>query len=208
MPEPKSNAKPSSRRRGCLAVLLGFVLVLILLIVTNVLVGIMAHDRINRRVAKSHARLNRVLVSGKDVRTCVVTRAGSKFLIPWRGLTYRVRVNKLGFRGPEINENLPEDSWRIVCVGDSSTFGLWVEDERTYVRRLEVILNNWVSRDKFESINMGQAGRTSHTGMLDFNERGLNLKPNIVIIAFGSNDSTSIDLYNFGFLAKKPDKEL
>ena len=36
-------------------------------------------------------------------------------------------INALGFRGPEIALRKPPGTCRIVCLGDSTTFGIWNE---------------------------------------------------------------------------------
>src|SRR6185295_13489173 len=38
-----------------------------------------------------------------------------------------VRINRHGFRGEEIRAEKPPGAVRIFCLGDSTTFGIWLE---------------------------------------------------------------------------------
>ena len=38
------------------------------------------------------------------------------------------RINARGFRGPEITGRKPDAGFRIACLGDSTTFGIWSEE--------------------------------------------------------------------------------
>ncbi len=49
-------------------------------------------------------------------------------------------TNSLGYRDHEFSRE-KEDLYRIVCVGDSATFGDGVQLESTYSKRLEQLLN-------------------------------------------------------------------
>jgi hypothetical protein len=64
--------------------------------------------------------------------------------IVWRNpeFTYEVRINKLGLREDrEVPPKAPGE-FRILCAGDSTTFGHGVEVEQTYPRQLEKLLND------------------------------------------------------------------
>ena len=52
--------------------------------------------------------------------------------------TFYVTTNSIGLRSPEIRQNKPD--LRIVCLGDSVTFGWGVPEEDSYPRQLEHLL--------------------------------------------------------------------
>ena len=85
---------------------------------------------------------------------------------------------------------------RIICVGDSVTYGLGVENARngSYPAHLERILNRESPGD-FEVINFGLPGSTIrkdtdypywHTRIFN---KSLEAEPDIVLLLFGTNDA-------------------
>src|SRR5262245_55041082 len=56
-------------------------------------------------------------------------------------LAYRVRINSLGFRGNEFTLEKKPGTVRVLCLGDSYTFGPYVEDDRTFPAMVERALN-------------------------------------------------------------------
>ena len=47
-----------------------------------------------------------------------------------RDLPARIRINNLGFRGRDLSERKPPGTFRILCLGDSYTFGDHVDDDQ------------------------------------------------------------------------------
>jgi lysophospholipase L1-like esterase len=92
-------------------------------------------------------------------------------------------TNALGLRGGELRDDRAK---RILALGDSCTWGWAVGDDATYPALLEQALD--ARRNGYQVINAGFPGHTSHQGLLFLRERGLALRPDIVIIAFGFND--------------------
>jgi hypothetical protein len=59
-----------------------------------------------------------------------------------------VHINFHGTRGPEFTAEKPANSFRILSLGDSRTFGWGLADEETYSRRLEKLLAAHVKAHK------------------------------------------------------------
>jgi lysophospholipase L1-like esterase len=107
------------------------------------------------------------------------------------------RINSLGFRGPELADSKPPGTQRIVCIGDSGTFGLWKkaagEDPAatlawdTYVEWLQLTLSERARRP-VEVINAGVLGYTSAHGLRQLVTRILPLDPDVVTVRLGLND--------------------
>jgi lysophospholipase L1-like esterase len=136
-------------------------------------------------------------------------QGGSSPLTPWivddpiLGLANRpgveypsFRVNEHGFRGPALSAD--ESVTRIACLGDSSTFGLWLDgasdnSEDSWIRfegypqELAGLLTER-SIAGVEVLNAGVAGYTSSHGLRQLITRVLPLAPRVVIVRFGLND--------------------
>jgi lysophospholipase L1-like esterase len=64
---------------------------------------------------------------------------GERFSLIKRRRTFYVSTNRLGLRGPELSES--KQGPRILCVGDSVTFGWGVADNQSFPARLADILD-------------------------------------------------------------------
>ena len=109
---------------------------------------------------------------------------------PGRKINYegaQVTINALGLRGPEI---LPkeEHEYRILCIGESSTFGVGVNDHETYTARLPALLENHLPNKQIRSINAGVSAYSSFQGRKYLELHGLQLQPDMVIIYHELND--------------------
>ena len=71
-------------------------------------------------------------------------------------------LNQWGFRGKECSPIKPEGTYRIVCIGSSTTFCMKEMDEtKTYPQMLENTLNRIYQSPRFEVINAGTPGWTT-----------------------------------------------
>jgi lysophospholipase L1-like esterase len=95
-------------------------------------------------------------------------------------LPYRVRINSLGFRGPEtvLDPSRP----RVLFLGDSFTFGDFVDDEQTLPAQVQARLGSDV-----EVLN-GGVGGTTIVDQRVFLEKALTVDPDVVVIVFFEND--------------------
>lgn len=99
---------------------------------------------------------------------------------------YNERLNSLGLRNREILDK-SADSYRILSLGESSTFGTLVSSKETYSYLLEKEIG--VINDKnLEVINAGVPGYSSFQGLTFLQKHGLALKPDAVMLYFGFND--------------------
>ena len=99
-----------------------------------------------------------------------------------------VRINNFGFRGQDFKIVKRPGSFRIVCLGDSVTFGWSAADDETYPAQLQSLLKkNWPNCD-LEVLNLGVTGYTSYQGKQLFLNFARKLEPDMVIVGFGQND--------------------
>ncbi len=108
------------------------------------------------------------------------------------------------FRGIKYPINKSRGIYRIVCLGDSTTWGQGIEDAAdTYPMLLEKLLNNQNEKEKFEVINAGVPGYTSFQGLLFLKKYILSLSPDLVTVRFCANDLQD----NAGIGIKLTDRE-
>ncbi len=76
---------------------------------------------------------------------------------------------------------------RILAMGDSTTFGVGVEDGETWPSRLEELLRR--EGAPAEVVNAGVPGYTAFQGKVFLERRGLRMRPDVVVACFGFNDA-------------------
>lgn len=103
-----------------------------------------------------------------------------------------LRTNGRGFRGPELEERKRAGVRRIVCLGDSGTFGLWHDASEihfeSYVDHLRDAWAQRVGADRVEVVNAGVVGYTSSHGLRLLAGELLAFQPDVVTVRFGYND--------------------
>jgi len=76
---------------------------------------------------------------------------------------------------------------RILCIGDSNTYGFGVAAEEAYPARLEAILNARGGA-RWSVVNAGVPGRPSGEALMDLESRAPALSPAVVVALVGWND--------------------
>lgn len=103
---------------------------------------------------------------------------------------YRVRTNALGLRtvGEFDDLSLKDLAGRkkILALGDSITFGLFVKDEDSYPHRLQKLLSS-IEKDTVV-LNAGVGSSTIADHLYFLRTKGLALNPDLVVINFCDND--------------------
>jgi lysophospholipase L1-like esterase len=98
-----------------------------------------------------------------------------------------IQTNELGLRDDPL---LDDGARRILSIGDSCTVGWGMPQQLAYPQQLQQILDSSYGVRRFRVINAGVPGYTVLQGVRYLRERGLALKPEIVVIAFGFNDAS------------------
>ena len=101
-----------------------------------------------------------------------------------------ISINSDGFRDKEYKAEKARNTFRILCLGDSSTFGFGITSlSHTYHELLEDELNHQYGKNViYEVINAGVTGYTSYQGLNLFKYKGAKYDPDIVTFYFGIND--------------------
>lgn len=100
---------------------------------------------------------------------------------------YRLRTNRLGFRGPELAVAKPANTVRILMLGDSVLYGTGVDDEVTFARRWERELNGRGDR-RYEVVNSGHPMYDTTQQAALLRDEGLRLQPDLVVLVYVVND--------------------
>ena len=98
-----------------------------------------------------------------------------------------VTINNLGLRGAEITPKR-DGEFRILSLGESTSFGLKVADDETYAAVLQRHLNEHAQTDRFNVINAGIGAYTSFQSLMYLKLRGLDLEPDMVLFYHEYND--------------------
>lgn len=111
-------------------------------------------------------------------------------LLFWRLDPRQGEVNSTGFRSKrEYSLNKEKGVYRIICLGDSITYGVWVKTEETYPSLLEQMLNASSDSSRFEVINAGVMGYSSLQGLRQLKRDLLRYKPDLITVLFGFDDN-------------------
>jgi len=100
----------------------------------------------------------------------------------------RERINSLGFRGEEISLAKPEGVYRILAVGGSTTFGVYLPWNETYPYYLQEVLRARFGTDAIEVINAGLTGSTAAESFHRLPTQLLPTDPDMVVVYHAFND--------------------
>jgi lysophospholipase L1-like esterase len=96
----------------------------------------------------------------------------------------RMTTNELGLRGPAVDHG----ARIILAAGDSCTWGWEVAQDASYPADLQRLLDERALEHRYQVVNAGVPGYTSHQGLEYLRDRGLQLDPAVLILAYGFND--------------------
>ena len=122
---------------------------------------------------------------------------------------WSITTNSLGLRSPEVSPKKNKE-FRILSLGESTTFGLGVPGSETYSALLQKLLQKTTSRP-VTVINAGISAYSSFQSLKYLELQGLKLQPDLVLFYHEVNDYLPSvirdhNLNEFGIL--KTDKEL
>jgi hypothetical protein len=109
-------------------------------------------------------------------------RPGASGVHLHRDFAPRVEINAEGLRDRRYPEARVPGLCRMLAVGDSFTWGFGVEREEIWHERIEARHPDW------EIVNAGVAGYATDQQLLYLEERGLALRPDVVLLLFHPND--------------------
>lgn len=97
-------------------------------------------------------------------------------------------VNSEGYRGAEVAVPKPDGLFRVVALGGSTTYGIYLTAEEAYPAQLQAILRDEYGYEQVEVVNAGVPGYKTWENFLSFALQILDLEPDLIIIYQGFND--------------------
>lgn len=118
----------------------------------------------------------------KDITT--TSDNASYFALKWKS-DFPPVINNLGFREREIDQQKPENVYRIAVIGDSFAYGQGILEEERFSNIIEQTLN--ASKGGYEILNFGKPGAET-VDQLSFLEDILELNPDFILLQWFTND--------------------
>ncbi len=104
-----------------------------------------------------------------------------------------MRLNAFGHRSPAVTRDKPGGVRRVLVLGGSQPFGMWVGDSEVYSTVLSTLLNEQ-SPDGWEVLNASSPGHTTFQGRQYLSHQGLDFEPDVVIFDLGNNDDLELSV--------------
>ncbi|MCB9746968.1 MAG: hypothetical protein H6755_01005 [Candidatus Omnitrophica bacterium] len=101
---------------------------------------------------------------------------------------YHYQYNQYGFRDQEYSLEKKPGVYRILGIGDSFTYGIGANFEDTFLRQLEVKLNNEDYSRQVEIIKAGIPGYFPEPERMLLEHYGVEFKPDFILVGFLAND--------------------
>ena len=107
----------------------------------------------------------------------------------YRSRDGKSRHDALGLRGGDVALPKARGTYRIVCIGGSTTYCTEIrEDSATYPAQLEHMLRERYGHEQVEVLNAGVGGWSSWECLIDLELRLLDLEPDLLVVYHGIND--------------------
>lgn len=95
-----------------------------------------------------------------------------------------LETNSMGLRDREFTRDKPAGTWRLLCLGDSFTYGDGVSKDETYPKVLERLLRERLPGRAIEVINAGCPSWGTDQEWLYLRDEGLEFQPDMVLVGF------------------------
>ena len=117
-------------------------------------------------------------------------KPGAERMLKMGDHTATYKINSVGMRDHEYPLVKGNRIFRIVCLGDSVTFGAGVELGQVYPKVLEKLLNTKSDEIRYEVLNFGVGGYNTAQEAVALKEKALQYRPDLVLVGFNLNDGS------------------
>lgn len=112
-----------------------------------------------------------------------------------------VSINEHGMRGMSVAKEKPPETFRVMMLGDSLTFGWGVASNETFSARLEELLR--AKNPNVEVLNTGVGNTNTEMQAEYFASKGREFEPDLVVLNYFINDAEDTPKYaDRGFIAR------
>ncbi len=98
------------------------------------------------------------------------------------------RHDSVGFRGSDFSLTKDSSTYRVVIMGASTVYGIYVSEDETSAAQLLSQLEQRNPNRAIEVINAGVPGWTSRETLLNLRQRVLDLSPDAIVVVDGRNE--------------------
>ncbi len=155
------------------------------LALASVLITLLAVELVIRLIVPPSVH-DQMYAPSDDPELGVVLRAGAEFDfsgVAMRIPTTQVAISEQGLRDAPIEVPKPPGTRRLLCVGDSTTFGWGVQADECFCSLLDDLLGpDW------ETVNLGIPGYNTAQEVRRLQVAGLPLEPDLAIVLVQDND--------------------
>ena len=104
----------------------------------------------------------------------------------------RQPINALGYRDLDRAQPKPPGVRRVVCLGDSFTWGVGVQWDDAWPQRIERSLSR-TRGERWEAVNLAEPGMNTVQEASRLESEGFGYGPDVVVVGFVLNDSEDED---------------
>jgi len=105
-----------------------------------------------------------------------------------RSIKIKAETDQLGYRNKGFNPSKPDGEYRIICMGDSSTYGWGVNYHEMFPVVLEGLIKQAFPEKNVSVYSMGVPGHTIVQGYVLYREQVKSFSPDLIIVSYGEND--------------------
>jgi lysophospholipase L1-like esterase len=138
---------------------------------------------------QTHDELTQARIYARDPDLLWTLRPNASIHVPEAGFT-NIKTNSRGLRGPELPRAKEPGEFRVLCLGDSVTFGLGLSDQETWPARLAIALGKapQLAGRRVRVVSGAVPGWSSVQGMRLLSQLK-ELDPDVIVFWFGLNDA-------------------
>jgi hypothetical protein len=133
-----------------------------------------------------------LLIAEAAVRLLSTGGAESGYAPLHTGRRDRQPTNALGYRDLDRAQPKPAGVRRVVCLGDSFTWGVGVLFDDAWPQRIERSLSR-ARGERWEAVNLAEPGMNSVQEASRLESEGLGYEPDVVVLGYVLNDSEDED---------------
>jgi hypothetical protein len=114
----------------------------------------------------------------------VVFGIGAALLV----LEAALQLSAMFVGGTFRDQSWATEKWRVLCLGDSNTYGVYVDRLQAYPKVFEALWNAEPGNAPIEVLNLGYPGTNSSKLVKDMRRMLWAFRPDMVVVMIGRND--------------------